>query len=301
MIRLPFLRTILVAILAVAAAMPGNTTTAAIACQELPVIEAPPDMMMPMIYLELPRTVEDLFARGLPADRENAAGPEADKADDVIQAAENQFRCLGYEHDVAFAGNSTPGMRAHMFALPDVDPEADYVSLESLYLEQLGEPVELEDGRFLIDFGVVVDGSQYLIGEMIFLEQDGELYLDFGALHKAIELNEDPITIEIGEAFTREVKIVEVENGDLIVFENQEDEASADITVIDADGETTFEGFAMANTMVGGEDTNVFVVHDFERGEYTVTITFSPSEIEYNITLVVGANNMATPSATPGN
>lgn len=299
MIRLPIFRTLLVAMVAAAAAIPGMQTTAAIPCQELPVIEAPPDMVIPLIYLELPRTVEESLSRGQPVDREGSAELDENASADVTRAAENQFRCLGYGMDVAFAGNSTPGQRVQMFAVPDINEDTEYVAVESLYVVYLEEPVGLEDGRYLIDFGIVVDGSQYLTGELVFLSEDDGLYLDGGSLAESVELNEEPVVIEIGERFTREVKLVDVSNGDRVRFDNQEEEANAEIVIVNTDGETIFEGSAMGTMLVGGESRSVFVVHDLEPGEYVVTITFSPSGITYNVTLVVGEDQQATPVATP--
>lgn len=301
MLRLPIVRTVLVAMLAVVAAIPVMQSSAAIACQELPIIEPDPNMAIPMIHLELPRTLEDAFSRGQLADRENAIELNDNDAGAVHSAAQNQFRCLGYGQDVMFAGNSTPEMRVIMFAVPDVQSDTEYIAIESLHVEHLGDTMALEDGRFLIDFGAIVDGSRYVLGELVFVDHEGILYLDGGVIIEAIDLNDEAITIEMSETFTREVKMLEVVNGDHIYFENTEREASADIAVVTSDGETIFNGAVMAIDMVGGENRDVFVVHNLEAGEYTITISFSPGGIEYNVMLVVTGGANATPPATPAN
>ena len=297
----PMFRTLLVAMFAAAAAIPAISASAAIPCMELPVIEADPNMPVPMIYIELPVSVESAFARGVPAEREGATEPGEDVAGGVVLAAENQFRCLGYGMDVAFIGNSTPGQRVLMFARPNIEAEVEqYIQLDSLYLVELDDPIELTDGRFLIDFAIIDDGDQYLQGELIFAAVDEGFYLDGSTLASDVEFLAEPTVVELSKTFTREVKIINVTHGDMVVFDNQEDEASAEIAITDANGDIVFEGFAGGSTMVGGEDTNILVVYDLEPGEYQVDVTFSPDDIVYTATLVVSDNDAATPIATPG-
>lgn len=298
MLRLPLFRTIFVAMLAMAAALPSMSGSAAIPCQDLPVIEPDPNMPVPMIYIELPVTVEAAFSRGQAVDREGSTEPE-EGLGHVLGAAENQFRCLNYGNDLAFAGNSTPQQRVNMWAVPAIDAEETYIDVDSVFMEQFGTPIQLEDGRFLIDFGIIVNQSQYLTGEMVFSEEEDGLYLDSTFITDSMELNNPPITIELSPRFTREVKIVNVTNGDWIVFANQEEESSADIVIEDAEGSVIFEGDAMGHMLVGGESRNAFVVHDMEPGEYKLTITFSEDGVTYNQTLVVSDGDTATPAASP--
>lgn len=298
--KFPFIRTLLVAMFAASAALPTMMASAAIPCQELPVIEADPNMPVPMIYIELPVTVEAAFARGVEADRSNATELDEETSSSVTMAAENQFRCLGYGMDVAFVGNSTPNQRVLMFARPDVEPEiGQYIQLDSLYVAELDEPVGLADGRFLVDFAIIVDGDQYLSGEFVFAEIDGEYYLDSSFLPSDVEFLAEPTVVELSKTFTREVKIIEVSNGDQIRFNNVEDEDSAEIVITNTDGETIFEGFAPAVQMVGGEPTHIFVVHDVEPGEYQLEVTFSPDDVKYGATIVVSEGDAATPVASP--
>ena len=295
-----FLRTFLVAMFAASAALPAMTTSAAIPCGELPLIEADPMMPVPMIYIELPVSVQAALVRGGEADRANTTEPEEDVASGVTMAAENQFRCLGYGMDTAFVGNSTPQQRVNMFARPNIEAEVEqYIEVDSLYLVELGDPIALEDGRFLIDFSAIVDGDQYLYGELVFAATDGEYYLDGSAVNIEPATLSDPIVVELSTTFTREVKMISAINGDQIVFQNTEEEESASIVIANADGETVFEGHAGGTTLVGGEDKNIFVVYDLEPGEYQVAVTFSPSEVVYGATLIVGADDGATPVASP--
>ncbi len=294
------LRTAFVAMFAISAMLPGMNASAAIPCLELPEIEPDPDMPVPMIYIELPVTVEGALGRGQAADRSGATELEDDVAANVVMAAENQFRCLGYNDDVTFIRNSTPQQRVHMFARPAVEADIEqYITLDSLYLERLGEPIGLADGRFLIDFGIIVDGDQYLSGELVFSEEADGLYLDGSALESEVEFLDEPVTVELSTQFTREVKIITVANGDRVVFDNVEEEANAAIVIVDADGETVFQGSAMGTRLVGGENRNIFVVHDLAPGEYQVTVTYFPDDVTYGATLVVEENDAATPVASP--
>lgn len=298
--KFPFFRTLLVAMFAASAAIPAMSASAAIPCQELPVIEADPSMPVPMIYIELPVSVEGALTRGGEADRAGATGVDEDVASGVTMAAENQFRCLGYGMDVAFVGNSTPQQRVHMFARPNIEAEVEqYIKLDSLYVVELSAPIGLADGRFLIDFAIIVDGDRYLQGELVFVAADEGYYLDGSALPSDVEFLAEPTVVELSKTFTREVKIINVSNGDQIVFDNVEDEDSATIVISDADGETIFEGFAPAVQMVGGEPTHIFVVHDLEPGEYQVDVTFSPDDVKYGATIVVSDDASATPVASP--
>lgn len=302
MMRTTFVKPLLVAMFAVSAALPLASTSAAIPCGTMPMIEPDPNMPVPMIYIELPVTLEAALVRGMDADRTDAT-PAEDNADAIISAARNQFRCLGYGDSVAFATNSTPQQRVNMWAVPQVDPEATYIAIESFYLERLGVPMVLADGRYLIDFGGIVDGNKYLTGELVFVEIDGELYLDGSSIRESVELNKERVVIKIGLISTREVKLIPVVQGDVVVFENQEEEASATIVITNADGETVFDGFAMATTMVGGEDNATNVINDLEPGEYVATITFDKDAITYTVTLIVqpdaGATPVASPASTP--
>lgn len=295
----PGFRWLLAVFLAALAALPVGTASAAIPCIELPVIEADPNMPVPLIYIELPVSVEGAFSRGMAADRTTTTEIEDDIASSVAMAAENQLRCLGYGMDTVFLGNSTPEQRVLMFARPNIEADVEqYIQLDSLYVADLGDPIGLEDGRFLIDFKIIVDGTDYLQGEMIFVAVEGDYYLDSSALTSDVEFLAEPTVVELSTTFTREVKIIEVTNGDMVVFDNQEDEASATIVITDESGETIFEGFAGGTMLVGGENSNIFVVHDLKPGEYQVNVTFSPDDIKYGATIVV-AEGSATPVASP--
>lgn len=296
----PFVRTLLVAMFAASAAIPAMSASAAIPCLELPVIEADPTMPVPMIYIELPVSVEGALTRGGEADRAGATGLDEGVASGVTMAAENQFRCLGYGMDVEFVGNSTPQQRVHMFARPNIEAEVEqYIQLKSLYVVDLSAPIGLADGRFLIDFAIIVDGEQYLQGELVFVATDDGYYLDGSSLPNDVEFLAEPTVVELSKTFTREVKIIEVSNGDQIRFNNVEDEDSAEIVITNTDGETIFEGFAPAVQMVGGEPTHIFVVQDVEPGEYQLEVTFSPDDVKYGATIVVSEGDAATPVASP--
>ncbi len=276
--------------------------SAAIPCLDLPVIEPDPNMVIPMIYLELPRSIDDALGRGQPADRDDSVPLEQGDRGSVISAAENQMRCLGYGDDITFAGNSTPEQRVSMFAIPQIDSDESgaMIVFEDVYLERLGDPIQLADGRYLIDFGIVVDGGRYLTGEFVFEENDGELYLDGSTVSDTIELNAEPIQVDISLESTREVKIIEASFADKIVFNNLETDASAKLTITDADGETIWEGSAMGNELVGGADMDQFVVGHMPVGEYNVDIQFDDEDaIRYSMTLVVDGSGAATPVASP--
>lgn len=299
--RLPILRSILIAILATTAAMPVLPGSAAIPCMELPVIEPDPNMVITMIYIELPMTIEAAFDQQEPVDRTDSSAA-GDATSSVESAAANQFRCLNYGNDVAFAGNSTPEQRVKMWNRPAVNAaEAPFLDADQVFVERLGAPIQLEDGRYVIDFGIIVDSSQYLTGEMVFREESDGFYLDGTAISDSIELNQPPVDVELSTRFTREVKIIDVANGEMmVVFDNIEEEASANIVITDPEGETIFEGFAPALHLVGGEPTHIFVIHDLAPGAYQVTITFDGDDaVTYNQTLMVSDGDDATPVASP--
>lgn len=294
------LRTLFASAFLLITALPVMSASAAIPCNELPLIEADPNMAIPMIYIELPVSVEAAFSRGQPADRADSSPLDNQGRSSVVSAAENQFRCLGYQVDWIFSGNSTPQQRVSMFAVPNIDEGTTYIALDSLYLERLGDPIQLADGRYLIDFGIIVDGDQYLLGEMVYLETEDGLYLDGTTIHDSAQLNEEPVVIELSLNTTREVKMVDVAQGDKVVFENTEDEASANITIVGPDGEIIFEGDSMGTGLVGGEDRPIFAAHNLVPGEYIATITFDKDGVTYNVTLMVSEAAPATPVATPG-
>lgn len=295
--RTKFVRPLLTAMFAISAALPLASTSAAIPCGTLPMIEPPENMAVPMIFIQLPVTLEAALARGIEADRTDST--PAENADSIVSAARNQFRCLGYGDSVVFATNSTPQQRVNMWAVPQVDSETTYIEIEGFYLEHLGEPLELADGRFLVDFGGIVDGKTYLTGELVFIENEGELYLDGSTIRESVELKDELVVVKIGLISTREIRLVPVRQGDVVYFENQEKEASATIVITSADGETVFEGSAMATDMVGGEDNPMFVINGLEPGDYLATITFDQDDITYTVTLIVQPDAEATPVASP--
>lgn len=296
----PFFRTLFVALFAATAAMPAMSASAAIPCQELPVIEADPMMPVPMIYIELPVSVEGALTRGGEADRTNATEVEDGSAAGVIMAAENQFLCLGYGQDIVFVGNSTPQQRVNMFARPNIEAEVEkYIEVQGIYVVQIGTPLALEDGRFLVDYAIMVDGTQFLAGEMVFVNEDAGYYLDGSTVVDRADLNPESIDVELSTVFTREVKIIEAANGDKVVFENTEDKTSATIVITNADGEPVFEGFAPALQLVGGTPSNVFIVHNLEPGEYQVTVVFDQDDVTFGATIVVSEDAGATPEASP--
>lgn len=295
-----YFRTLLVTIVTATVAAPALSVSAAIPCQELPVIEADPNMPIPMIYIELPVTLEAAFERRGWIEDERASELAEDDASGVTSAAENQFRCLGYGMDIAFLGNSTPEQRVIMVARPDIEPDIEkYIEVDSLYTAYLGDPVGLEDGRVLIDFAIIVNGDHYLQGELVFTEFDDMYYLDASRLSGDVVVLAEPTVVELSTTFTREVKIINVTDGDKVVFDNQEQEASAKIVITSTDGDTIFEGFAGGTTLIGGENSNIFVVHGLEPGDYQIEVTFSPDDVKFSATLVVGDGDDATPVASP--
>lgn len=272
---------------------------AAIPCNELDVIPAPPDMVIPMIYIELPVDPSMMFGRSTEADRNTAHPASAEDTASARSSAINTVRCLNYGSSDVVLGNSTPEFRVMSTGVKDPVRSEAYVDIDSAHLVQYGDVIELEDGRLLIDYTAIINGERFFDGEMVFIEENGELYLDSAFLRDEVEIGTWH-DVQVSERFTREVKIVEMANGDAIAFDNQSEESMADIVITNPDGETIFEGNAMAVGMVGGETQNIFVAHDLEPGDYTATVTFQERDVTMSITIHVGESNSTPEAATPG-
>lgn len=283
---------------ALATLLPSSTTMAAIPCHEQDVIPPPPNMVVPMIYIELPISPSSLLGRAQPVDRASAVPASESQAGAAQLSTVNLFRCLNYSTSDIVFGNSTPEFRVQTTARPEVESGVAYVDAESAHLVQYGDAYQLEDGRILIDYTAIIDEQTFFDGELVFIEKDDELYLDQAALRDETELGEQH-EIQISERFTREVKIVEMTNGDSLTFDNQSEESMANIHITNANGETIFEGNSMAVGMVGGETQDIFVAHDLAPGDYTATVTFEGSDIKMNVIIHIAESNSTPEAATP--
>lgn len=282
-----FSRSVLIAVFAATPLFAGSGVSAAIPCEPLVVISAPTNMPIPMIYIELPLKVTDVFARGQAADRTSATPASQADQSFVESAVMNQIRCLTYGNSVAFMGNATPSYRVLTTARPNPEADLTYIEDQTVHLIQFGDSLQLEDGRFLIDFSAIVDGETFIGGEMVFVQHGKYLYLDGSAL-RAIEEIGTIHTVQVSERFTREIQIVRIEPGDAVTFENTSEESTARIAITDPDGETVFSGSAMGESMVGGENENVFVAHDLAPGDYVATISYFETDVELSITIQIG-------------
>ena len=293
-----FRRTAMIGTLALASLLPAASSMAAIPCQELDVIPAPDDLVVPMIYIELPISPEVLLGSSRAADRTNAKPADPDSAGSAQTALQNQLRCLNYGMGEAVMGNGTPEFRVATTARPDIENVDQYIDVSRAHLVQYGDAFNLDDGRVLIEYTAIINGDTFLVGEMVFVDNDSELYLDQASLSDAIQLGEQH-EIQISEKFTREVKIVEMTNGDSLRFENTSEEGMAFFTIHDSQGEKIFEGNAMGDGMVGGEVQDIFVAYNLQPGDYTATVTFSPGEVTMNITIVIEEPSGTPEAATP--
>lgn len=278
--------------------MPTSPTSAAIPCGELPVIPAPAYMVTTMIYIELPIDASTFLGPAQPVDREDATAASESDTGSAEMAAINQLRCLNYGMSSAAMGNSTPEFRVMTTNVKDPVEGEDYVDITSAHLVQYGDVRALADGRILIDYSAIINGERYFEGEMVFVENDGNLYLDSAALTEDMELGESH-EIEISEKFTRETKVVEMNGGDTLRFTNVSEESHAEITIVDPSGDTIFVGNAMPQMMAGGETQNVFVAHNPVPGVYTVTIRFMESDVTMTVLIMVPGSPPATTVATP--
>ena len=283
----------LAATLALATLLSG-TASAAIPCGPNPLLPTPPDQVMPLIYRELPIPIADLLRGSQPVDRAAtpevgtpAATPAANDGSGAVTAAQNLFRCVGYGDSVAFLYGTTPQFRALRVSIGDPVDGTEYISVgDGLYVVEIGDAESLPDGRSAVDFAAIVDGDNYIAGELIFAEDDGFSYLDDSFLTTETELNGETTEVVINEVFTREVKIYDVTEGDRIVWRN-EAESAAIISVTTADGEEIFSGHVLGDGMVGGENKNVLPIVNLEPGEYTVHIAFEGSGVASTATIVV--------------
>lgn len=273
----------------------ASTSLAAIPCSPNPLIETPETQIMPLIYRELPINFIDLMRGSQPAVRP-AATPVASEATpetgavsnaQVRMAAEGIFRCMNYGESASVLTNATPHFRA--FRVGIGNPEAGVAYLDAgsgVRMIQFGTGQQLEDGRWVIDYAAIVDGDDYIAGEMIFVENDGNLYLDEAYLTTEMTLDGETIEIPLSEITTMDIKIYEVSEGDRVVWIN-ESETYVEIQVKDADDNVVFSGGVMSDNMVGGENFNVLPIAGIAPGEYTIVTTFQESGIIYIATLIV--------------
>jgi hypothetical protein len=263
--------------------LPGQAV-AAIPCEELPVIRAPRELTSSDNPPQLPLSVADVLSGDEAADRTGAETANNTEQSRLEMAAENQFRCLEYGNSADFLGNSTPYYRLDATGHPNVERDTDYIAATAVQVSRFDTALALDRGRFLIDFVAVINGESSVEGEIVFVELDGWLYLD------GSHLNTDMATgttheVLITDRPLRQPYVVNVVNGDTVIFNSTSDDSSASIIITNTDGETVFEGFAGGTGLVGGSDENVFVALNMEPGNYTATISMFPGDAVSTITL----------------
>ncbi|MCO5228986.1 MAG: hypothetical protein M9934_11985 [Thermomicrobiales bacterium] len=289
-------RLVLASTFAISSLLSPMMASAAIPCVANPLIETPETQIMPLIYRELPIDFIDLMRGYKPVDRPeliptpfNAAATAEvpDNAANSRSAAEGLLRCMNYDDTVSFLTNSTPHFRAFRVGIGNPDAATVYLNAGSgVQTISVRHGIELEDGRWVVDYSAIVDGDKYIAGEMVFV-LDGEFfYLDEANLTTEATLDGETVEIMLNEVSTREIKMYEVSQGDRIVWTN-ESESAVTIEVTNADTNIIFDGWASGGMLVGGEDRNVLPIVNMEPGEYTIIVRFVDSEIAYTATIIV--------------
>ena len=265
-------------------------SSAAIPCSPPPVLPTPENQIMPLIYRELPINFEDLMRGSQPVERptsSTAATAVADDTSGATNAAENLLRCAGYGDSYGVMQSTTPHFRAFRVGIGDPQSDIQYLDFgDGVYTVQVSNATRLDDGRYVVDFAMIVDEDDYLAGEMVFVESGEFYYLDESFVSIEGELDGETTTIELSEITTMDIKMYEVTTGDRIVWTNTS-ESSVNISVTDADGEVIFSGHVNGVGLVGGEDQNVLPIMGLEPGEYTIHTEFIQSGIRYIATIIV--------------
>ena len=131
-----------------------------------------------------------------------------------------------------------------------------------------------------MDF-VALHDELWISGEMVFVEQNGEFYLDSTWLTSVRDANAEVHNIQINSDGISPEEITIPANAEVHFVVDITEEVTFSVSA-DTSGEVVWEGHAGAP---GPEPQYIFYVADVEPGDYTATIVTSAGETEVSITI----------------
>lgn len=239
------------------------------------------------------RPLQDILQSDEPADREGSREITADDPGalrfNVVSAGENILRCLDYGTDQVFINNTTPEYRESRFEPGDASGSQDLIEHENsagVYTERVENPLELADGRYLVDF-VAAHNSLWLGGEMVFTEIDGDFYLDSSYLNMIMSRDGESHEVLTTNDGLGSAASITVNIGDSVQFENEADENIRISITSDESGQEVFQGNNLGANFEGGAPKYSFFVLDVEPGEYTATIYMVDSDESHEVKITI--------------
>lgn len=234
-----------------------------------------------------PRPLEEILESVAPADREGAVEITEDDPDalrfNVIFAGENILRSLDYGTDRILIDNAFSEFQSEHFSSEEIESGSDLILAEtdpSVYTGSVLHPMKLAAGRFLVDF-VSPHDELWLSGEMVFVEQNGEFFLDNTYLTSVRDANAEVHNIQINSDGIAPVDLTFASNAEVHFIVDITEEVTFSVSS-DSTGEVVWEGQAGAP---GPEWQYIFYTADVEPGDYTATIVTSAGETEVTITI----------------
>lgn len=225
-----------------------------------------------------------------PANRENATPITFDQGSlrfQVVSAGENVLRCLDYGQEEVLLLNSTPRYRMDTFevqhGIPDIDLISD-LQQTGVSIENVENPIHLENGLYLVDFSAQ-HNDLWLVGEMVFEDVDGDLYLASTWLDQIRPMNGEGHTIDIA-ADGLSVESLTVGNGDVVSLSNTRREGVRVYVTSMTGDEFVFEGKIIGHEFSGPAPRGIFYVNTVEPGDYLIVVEADSGE-SFAIQLVV--------------
>lgn len=222
-----------------------------------------------------PRPLGDILQSDEAADRDGATELTYDDGAlraNVVGVGENVLRCLDYGQDRVLIDNATANFTSDRFDPADIAIGRDLIEHGSdggVYTDSVSNPLELADGRFLVDFVVRHDGN-WLSGEMVFERFNGEFYLDSSHL-ATVEPAEILVAISVTEGGLADDSITVSANTDIQLVNETEDDITLIVTSQDDDSEV-FRSEITPENLEGPALRDIVPASKWSPGEFTATI-----------------------------
>ncbi len=264
----------------------ASTVNAAIQCAVYEPVSSE-SVSTPVSSSAGPRPLEEILEGEAPADRGGATEITEDDPNSlrfkVVFAGENILRCLDNGNDRILIDNATSVFQSTHFSTDEIESGSELILADtepSVYTGSVLNPIKLADGRFLVDF-VALHDELWISGEMVFVEQNGEFYLDSTWLTSVRDANAEVHNIQINSDGISPEEITIPANAEVHFVVDITEEVTFSVSA-DTSGEVVWEGHAGAP---GPEPQYIFYVADVEPGDYTATIVTSAGETEVSITI----------------
>lgn len=236
-----------------------------------------------------PRPLEEILSGNDPADREGATKLTYDDGAlrfNVVSAGENVLRCIDYGQDRVLIDNATSDFYSSRFEPEDIAIGKDLVEHGadgSITMVDVSNPLNLADGRYLVDVVFKHDGKWYT-GELVFEQVRSDFYLDSSYLTK-VEPTRSLLTIVVDEQGFPEDQLSIPGHTDVQVV-NVTDEPFTLVVISEEDEKAVYRSKITPANLEGPQSDFILPTSEWTPGEYVASIDRS-DESQLVISIVV--------------